>query len=399
MRAVRLVVGREVTERLRGRTVWISTVAMVVLVVLAIVLPGALSGPAEPTTVGLVGPAGQLAPLLRAEARVEGVPVDVERLASVADAERAVRAGRLDVALQLTGGGATAVSASSLAARTTGLLQATLDTAHRVAALRGAGLSPSQVTAALRPVHLDQRRLHPGHTFQLGAYLAAFASGLLLYSLIALYGVGVAQSVAQEKTSRTAEVLLAALPARLLLIGKVIGVGVVGMAQVAVVVATALVANGVVHDTHLPASLWTAIPMALLWFVLGYALYSFICAAAGATVARPEEVQLAVTPYTLLLVLSYLLTFVVGAIGNTWWLAILSLLPPMAPVLLPARIAAVGVPWWQIGLAVALEVASIVAVARLAERIYVRTLLDTGGRVRMLAALRREGTGVGGAVG
>jgi len=120
-----------------------------------------------------------------------------------------------------------------------------------------------------------------------------------LYLSLGIYGAAVASGVAQEKTSRIAEVLLAAVRPSQLLAGKVVGIGVCGAGQLAIAVVAGLLANAAVQSAVIPSTVWALLPAILLWFVLGYALYAFAYAAAGALVGRQEEVQFVTLPITL----------------------------------------------------------------------------------------------------
>jgi ABC-2 type transport system permease protein len=137
--------------------------------------------------------------------------------------------------------------------------------------------------------------------------VAAWATGVLLMISLGLYGTAVATGVAQEKTSRMAEVLLAAVRPSQLLAGKVLGIGVCGVGQLAIVVVAGLIANAAVQSAEIPATVWVLLPTVLLWFVLGYALYSFAYAAAGALVGRQEDVQFVSLPFGLPIFGGYLL--------------------------------------------------------------------------------------------
>jgi ABC-2 type transport system permease protein len=130
------------------------------------------------------------------------------------------------------------------------------------------------------------------------------------------------------------------------------------------------------------------LPSILLWFLLGYALYSFACAAAGAMVARQEEVQFVTMPLTIVLIGGYLLVYAVIASPNAAWLRVLSFVPPFAPMLMPARIAIGHVSAWEMPLDVLITLAAIYGMARLAARIYAGALVRGGARLSWRSAVR-----------
>ena len=197
-----------------------------------------------------------------------------------------------------------------------------------------------------------------------------------------------ATGVAQEKTSRTAEVLLSAVRPQQLLVGKVVGIGLVGFGQLAIAVAAGLVTNAVVNSAKIPSSVWALMPAFLVFFVAGFALYAFALAATGALVARQEEVQSATFPIVLPLLIGYLIVYAAVGSPNATWLRVLSFVPPLTPTLMPARIALGHVAWWEYLLAAAIMLASIYAIVRIASAVYAGALLRGGERLTWRAALR-----------
>jgi ABC-2 type transport system permease protein len=384
-----LVAHREIDERLRSRTIRIVTAVSVVLVVAAIVAPSLFQKPARPTPVGLVGASTQaLAPALQHAASAAGVKVRFVNLPSAAVAQADVRKKALGVALVVSDGRATAQVRQDLDPTLRAVLQAVVSEAHLRSALAASGLSPSAVTHALTPAPLAVVALNPAPPDQTAHSLAAVIAGLLLYMSIAMYGQAVAQGVAQEKTSRTAEVLLAVVRPSRLLAGKVLGIGLVGFLQIGLTVGAGLIANTLVKRAEIPSTVWLLLPMILLWFLLGFALYAFACAAAGALVARQEEIGFVTMPILMILVISFLLMYVAIATPGAWWLTVVSFVPPMAPVLMPVRIALVHVPVWQVALSAALTLGAAGLVAAMAARIYSFALVRGGAKLSWGEALR-----------
>jgi ABC-2 type transport system permease protein len=218
--------------------------------------------------------------------------------------------------------------------------------------------------------------------------LAGLAVAILLFISIAVYGNLVAQGVVEEKSSRTIEVLLATVRPTDLLAGKISGIGFVGLLQLGLVGAAALLAASLTKAVSIPALGVVEVASYLAWFLLGFALYASAYAAVAALVSRPEEVQSATTPVTVVLAVSYVLMFFALPDPTGPLSTVLSLLPPSAPIFMPMRIAAGAAVPWQVGLAMALTVAAIIGVVWLAGRIYANSALHTGARVRLLDAFR-----------
>ena len=384
-----LVARREIDERLRSRYIRIMTALSVALVVAVIVAPSLFHKPAKPATVALLGPSTQaLAPALQHAASAAGVKVRVSDLASESVARAQIRDKSLDVALGVSDGQELAVVRQDLDPTLRAVLQAVVSEGHLRASLAAHGVSPAAVAQALTPAPLVVVTLQPSPPDQTAHALAAIVAGILLYMSILLYGQAVAQGVAQEKTSRTAEVLLAVVRPSRLLTGKVLGIGLVGFVQIGLTVAAGLIANAVVNRTEIPSTVWVLLPSVLLWFLLGFTLYAFACAAAGALVARQEEIGFVTMPISMFLVGTFLLTYVAVGTPDALWLTVLSFVPPMAPVLMPVRIALTHVPVWQVVLSAALTLAGAAVVAVTAARIYSLALVRSGAKLSWGQALR-----------
>ena len=224
-----------------------------------------------------------------------------------------------------------------------------------------------------------------------GAYVMAF----LLYFAVVFYGVNVAQSVVAEKTSRVFEVLLASARPESLMLGKLLGVGAVGLTQMGVWIVFLLLLNS--------SSLWMTLGMGglaaygvtplqlvffLLYFVLGFFFYSAFSAGVGATVNQESEVQ----QFNMIIVLPQVigLVLIVYILGNpsAWPVVLLSLFPPCTPIVMCLRMAAMQVPAWQLALSLLLMVLSIYGMVWVASRIYRVGILMYGKRPTLPEILR-----------
>ncbi len=389
--AIRLIAEREVRERVSGRVTRIVTVATAILVIAAIAIPGLVKPSAPSTNIGLVGSRSRaLAPALERAANAAKVTVRLSDIGGVRVAGALLDAGKLDAAVDVGASSATIEVKQSLSAGTRSLIAAAVDEAHFRTVLAEAGVPFAKVLPAVTPVPLRTVVLKPQSADQDARYVAAISVGLLMYLAITLYGTAVATGVAQEKTSRTAEVLLSAVRPEQLLVGKVVGIGLVGLVQLAIAVVAGLLTNAVVHSAKIPSSIWVLMPAFLAFFVGGFALYAFALAATGALVARQEEIQSATLPLIIPLPIGYVLTFVAVGSPNATWLRVISWLPPLTPTLMPARIALGAVDWWEYPLVAIIMLTSIYGIVRAASAIYAGGLLR-GGRLTWRAALRSNG--------
>ena len=377
-----LVARREVRIRVRARVFLGGTVVMVALVVVGIVAASLLAGKTTPIRVGFSGGSQALEPTFTASAAALGANVTVSDIADVTAGKAQVTAGTLDV---LVTGSETAPTAVAKAAIPSNV-ESALSLAAEAARLSDAGLSPTAVRSAMAlvPVQL----LQPPNARDTQNLFASLALGILLWIALGQYGNMVAQSVVEEKATRIMEILLATIQPSRLLAGKVIGIGLVGLLQLTIVGAAALVAVHVTNVAAIPALGVASILGDIFWFLIGFLFYATAYAAVASLVSRQEEVQSAIAPIAILQIAGYLLVY--AALPNpTGPLAtVCSLLPPFAPILMAVRMASSAVPVWQVGLAVALTLASIVGLTWLAGRIYSNAALHLGARARFMEAFR-----------
>ncbi len=380
--AIVLVARREVRMRLRSRVFVGGTIVMAVLVVVGIAAAALLSGKTNPVRVGFSGGSQGLESTFTESAAALGVPVTVTDIADVTAGEAQVTAGTLDVLVIGTSAAPTAVAKEAVPSN----VESALSLAAEAARLSDAGLSPTAVRSAMAlvPVQL----LAPPNPKDTQNLIASLALGIILWIALGQYGNMVAQGVVEEKATRIMEILLATIQPSRLLAGKVIGIGLVGLLQLAIVGAAALVAVHVTNVAEIPALGVASILGDILWFLLGFLFYATAYAAVVSLVSRQEEVQSAVAPISILQIAGYLLMYAALPNPSGPLATVCSLLPPFAPILMPVRMAASDVPLWQVGLAAALIAASIVGLTWLAGRIYSNAAMRIGARVRFMDAYR-----------
>jgi ABC-2 type transport system permease protein len=372
-RAITLVARREIRERLRSKVFLISTLVMLLVVGGSTALNGALSKkPTYRVAVTAPSPPGLSAALRRAARPFDDARVRLRVVASRAAGRQALEARHVDVLLLLSED--RLVFRSDVDAKAAAIA----DTAVR-ALRKHLPSAPELTTATLHP---PDRKTTDAET------LVAYLGSILLFSALAIYGQWVVAGVVEEKNNRVVEIILSTVRPRNLLAGKVIGIGLLGLAQLALVagLAAVLLAAGVFNA---PAGLGGSVALVIPWFALGFALYAVAYAAAGALASRQQNAETAGQPVTYTLLAVYFVGYVVLSTDTDGVLAnILSVFPLTAPLVLPARSALVGVPLWEHVLAVALVLVSIYALVRFAGRIYSRGLLHSGPRLGVRAALR-----------
>jgi len=211
-----------------------------------------------------------------------------------------------------------------------------------------------------------------------GRETAAFGITLVLYILTVVLTSQVASGVAVEKSNRVSEVLLAIVPPRSLLFGKVIGVGCVGLVTLLAGVTPVLIR--LLAGGDLPAGLGRTIAASAAWFVGGLALYLIIAGALGALVARQEEAGAVVVPLTMFLVVGYIIAI---SAADTPVGAVLAYVPLLSPMIEPYRIAIGAGSTLEYVVSALLLVLAVVLVARVGAVVFRRAIVQTGRRMRL----------------
>lgn len=384
---VRLIARREITSRLQQRGFRISFGVALLVVVVACVLPSLFRGGGG-TPVYDVGVTTD-APGLRAALTAVGTAQHAQvrlHLGSPSDARAKVRDGSWDVAV-LPGG--TLLVHSRTAAATTAVRTA-LQLTGTLQRLRAAGLTPAQAEHALAGTPTRVETVGSSNTDQRRGI--AIVAVIVLFSQLITFVTWVATGVVEEKSSRVVELLLACVRPVQLLTGKLAGIGALAAAQVLVIGIVALVAATSSGTVSLPASALTVVIGSFVGFLLGFVFFAALGAAAASTVSRQEEVSGVLAPISLTLTVCYGAAFTVASDAGSTASRVLSILPPMSTMAMPARLAGGGVPVLDVVLAVVLLVLAAAAVLAVAARIYRASILHSGTRVSLRRAWRGDVT-------
>jgi ABC-2 type transport system permease protein len=230
-------------------------------------------------------------------------------------------------------------------------------------------------------------------------FIVGFAVAMLLYLVTFIYGLNVLRGVLEEKQTRVAEVVIASLPASRLLMGKVIGVGGVGLTQMALwlgmswglwqVRAPLLARFGVdAAPFAMPDVGLGTMVLLLAFFILGFALYAGLFAAAGASVSSEQEAQQAQMPIVLLLMSSIIFAQNILMQPDGTLARIFSMMPQSAPIIMPLRMTVSPVPANEIAIALVSVAIGAVLSTWVAGRIYRVGLLMYGKRPTMRELFR-----------
>lgn len=394
-RTVYLVARRELNTRLRTRSFVVSTVVSLVVLMGFVLVQGSVFGDGHRNSIGLNGQAIAVAGELTGAAAQLGRQVRTTEVTNLADGRAMVADGELDALVS----GAPAALHVLVAHDLDDELRGVLNGLVRQQVLRGQlaaiedqapdALDLDEVLGTVAAAHVTVESLEsadPQHDERLAIALVVVA---LLYLSLLLYGSMVAQGVVEEKASRVVEMLLPSARPWQLLSGKVLGLGLVGLVQLAIIGVAGLLLAIVTKVLTTAGAAVSALAWGLVWYLLGYLLYATVFAAVGSLVSRQEDVQSVLMPVTIVLVVAFVLGFVVlSRSPSSTATTVLSLVPPLSPILMPGRIALGAVPFWQIGLSLLLTLATVAVMARLGGAVYQNSLLRRGNRLSLRQALR-----------
>lgn len=389
--AIRLVASREIMTRLRSKSfVWLTVILVGAVVLGGLVLNAASSSGPTAERVGVTPQTAALAQSIEATGGTLGTEVETVDVADDAAGETQVRDGDLDALVTGSADAPTVVVDTELSPGLTAVFTTLAQQTALSDAVASLGGDPAQVAGDIATAEPTVRTIGEPSEFDPTRYVTGLVTGILLFMAIMISGQLIAQGVVEEKTSRVVELLLSTVRPWQLMAGKVLGIGLVGLGQVALVVlagvGTAL-GLGLVDTSTI--DLGTAAVWALVWFVVGFVSYALLMAGLGALVSRQEDVGAVTTPVTFLMIVPY----VVGISVAPWapdnplvvWL---SFVPLCSPLLMPVRIALGSAETWEALLALGLSLAVIPVLVWLAAKIYSNAVLRTGARVRLKDALR-----------
>jgi ABC-2 type transport system permease protein len=258
---------------------------------------------------------------------------------------------------------------------TFGLNQTVSRAVHRRILLRK-GLTDTDIDAALKPVGMETVNASgSGSSNPLVTFFSVFGMVMVLYMTVLLYGINVMRAVLDEKSSRIMEVMLSTATAKEMMVGKILGVGAVGLTQVAIwATTTGILSQGI--GLAASGTLKGVISLRLaiyfpVFFLLGFVLFSTMYAAIGAMVNSEQEAQQLQFLVAMPLIASVIVLVQILQNPATPLATWASIFPLTAPLIMFTRIALdPQVPSWQIALSVGLLVATIYGLMILCGRIY-----------------------------
>lgn len=366
VRAAWLIVAkREILAQLQSKAFWVGTISTVALVAVAFLISSLMGSGGSTTRIAVSSPDG-VAVVTEARSlgqNIEPVQVGADELAQT------VRDGKADAALSFSEATGWQVSVKDFM-NTPNLSQAVqvYQTGRNAAA---AGVDPATI---LRHTTVETVPLAGEGADALAIFFATFAFSILFMMSAITYGMQIAQSVVTEKESRIVEILAAAVPIRHLLIGKVVGNTLMALAQVILIVCTALIGLSLSPFAPLIAVVAPVAGWFILFFLVGFAALACLWAAAGAMATRVQDLSQTTVPLTMVVMAVYM-----GGIFAKGTLAtVLSYVPIASTVMMPGRLLSGDASWIEALLALLASAAFMAVAIWVGVRIYLRGLLQTG---------------------
>ncbi len=391
LRHLLLVASRDFMQRARSRAFLASMVVIIGLVAAVGPLMALEMRDPPPYEIGVVGAAPpELPSVLATAAGAFERSVDITSYPNLEDGEAAIEEGGADA---LIVDGAEIVWDEEPSLQLASIITAAVQSIDRQQVIDDLGLSAAEAAELLSPPPLDSRTLNEPDPEAVPKRVAAYAGSFILYISILMFGQFVMMGVMEEKSSRVVEVVLSRVRPHELLAGKVLGIGALGLVQLIVLGGGALFAVSMfdLADVDLGALSLRVLLLIVFWYLLGYAFFSVVYAALGATVSRQEDAQSVGMLPVLLLLPGYFLSLLALENPDGTMATIGSMVPPLSPLVMPIRAAITDVPLWQLAISIGLVAAATYLLIRLGGRVYRGSILKIGAKVRLRDAWRASG--------
>lgn len=378
---------RDFVQRAKSRAFLFSMVLIIALVlIIGPLLSYAMREPG-PSTVGLVGnfPSGTDTAISN-QADQFDVKVELTHYDTMALGQAAIEDGSADVLVTSDG---ELVWKNDSQPRLAAVVMSGVSNAKRAAVADQLGLTSSELNSLLNPASFSTRVLDQSNNDEQSArQIGAFIGLMLLYISLLMFGQFVMMGVMEEKQTRVVEVVLSRVKPTQVLMGKVFGIGLLGLIQMVVLGGAILVTISVANLTSIDITgigiqvfIWL-----IVWYLLGYTFYSFMYGALGATISRQEDMQgVAMIPVLLILPGFFIAQLAMDNPTSTLS-RIASIVPVWSPMVMGVRSVISDVPIWELATAIVLLVLASYGLVRLGGRIYRGAILQTASKTKLRTA-------------
>ena len=223
-----------------------------------------------------------------------------------------------------------------------------------------------------------------------GNQFAMMLMSLVLFYAIYFCAYQVSSSITTEKTSKIIETLVTSTTPRTIVLGKTIGIGIVGLIQIAAIIATALISNalflekgildGIIDFKNITPFLGV---ITGVYFILGYATYALLYALTGSTVSKPEDVQSANGPIAIVAVVGFYLAYFTMMNPTSELNKLAAILPISSPFCMPFRVMMGIATGQEIAISIAVLAVTIFIIAKISIKIYSQAILNYGSKMNL----------------
>ena len=255
------------------------------------------------------------------------------------------------------------------------------------------GLTPEQIQS-----------MSPNFTFEMkqtenqevqGNPIAIMLISIVLFYAIYFCAYQVSSSITTEKTSKIIETLVTSTTPKTIVLGKTIGIGIVGIIQIVAIIATALISNalfleeglldGIIDFSNITPFLGF---ITLIYFIFGYAVYALLYALTGSTVSKPEDVQSANGPVAIIVIIGFYLSYFTMMNPTSELNQVAAILPISSPFCMPFRVMMGIATTSEILISIAVLAITIFIVAKISIKIYSQAILNYGSKISLKDALQ-----------
>ena len=278
------------------------------------------------------------------------------------------------------------------------MLEEAINGAVRSQRLADANISEEKLKELSKNINLQKKGIDEtgAEKDTTAIWAASFIIGLMIYITLAIYGQAIMGAVVEEKETRIAEILFSSAKPFELLMGKLVGVGLAGLTQLAIWIASALVIilvglaqfSAMGKDISIPHISPLMIACFFIFFLLGFFIYASIFALIGAMVTTVQEGGQFAFPPIMLLLIGFYFSFAVIRDPNSSVSFWVSIAPFFAPITMPVRILSEMPPLWEIGLSIFINAATIAGLVWVAARVYRVGMLMYGKRATIPEVLK-----------
>lgn len=223
-----------------------------------------------------------------------------------------------------------------------------------------------------------------------GNLFTMMAMSIVLFYAIYFCAYQVSSSITTEKTSKIMETLVTSTSPRTIVLGKTLGIGIVGLLQMILIVGTALLSakaflepellDAVLDMSNITAYLGI---ITIIYFILGYFTYAFLYALTGSTVSKPEDIQSANSPVAILAVVGFYLSYFTMINPTSELNVFASLFPISSPFCMPFRIMMGLASGTDVAISIAILLVTILVIAKVAIKIYSNAILNYGTKMSL----------------